>query len=173
MSIRTSDGVVVDNFEKLQAIVKKIQDTQVMKKVSGREKEGEASYNGHRIRVDNYTALTTHIPNLLNDMALCHWKGEVYSGGKDIFLKCFAKHLHFLLAWFGSIETAGTVSSSASSSNAVAFDPGSGVALVDVTASVMEKAISRMQSIMEDVGVCTKEELMYVKCMVKQFSLGK
>jgi hypothetical protein len=104
MRIRTSDNVIINSFEKIQATAGTVRDTPVMKNVSRRESPGEVSYNGRRICINNHNKLTAQIPNVLDDMCTCICRGEVYSGNSAVFREKFAKGLNFLLAWLCSIQ---------------------------------------------------------------------
>ncbi|MDR2778862.1 MAG: hypothetical protein LBB16_01060 [Puniceicoccales bacterium] len=97
--IRTSDGVVINDFEKIQQIAERIQSAAVIKRVSEQESHGKVSYNSRIIRVDNHNTLTGQISKVLKDMYMCICKEEVYSGNNAVFREKFARYLNFLLVW--------------------------------------------------------------------------
>jgi hypothetical protein len=103
MQIVTVDNKIINYFERLQNVAKKIQRISVMQNVANSEEAGEVSYNGRSIGITSYVELTRQIPGLLRDMSLCSLKGEVYSCDKKILQDKFAKLLNFLLAWLCSI----------------------------------------------------------------------
>jgi hypothetical protein len=149
MKITTSDGKSLSGFEKLQDVVKKIQNTAAMQSVANAEDDGKVSYGGHSIKVDNCNSLTKKIPNVLKDMRLYNFKGEIYSGNGDVFLMNFAKRLNFLLAWLVSIAEKNSLT-------------------VGVTGEQMKDAIRWLPAIMKRVNVYSASDRNCVDKMIKK-----
>jgi hypothetical protein len=101
-SIITSDGKALSGFEKIQEIAEKAQNTEVIKKVAEKRDDNRGAYDGQSVRTNKCAKLTVRIPNLLKQMNLRNWNGEIYSTS-GVFRENFAKDLNFLLAWLGSI----------------------------------------------------------------------
>jgi hypothetical protein len=105
MRVTTSDGKALDNFERIQAVVKQVQDTKIMQDVAKREGNGQVRYNGRSIGVGAYKDLKEQIPGLLRDMKQCSMQGKIYSGSSAVFEEKFATFLNFLLAWLGCMNS--------------------------------------------------------------------
>jgi hypothetical protein len=133
MRVTTSDGKGVGDFERLQRVVEKTRTISAIKRVAKTEKDGEITYNGHSIRTGDQPTLVAQIPNVLDDMRLYSWNGEIYEEGKAIFQSKFAKCLNLLLTWLGNIHA-----------------DGDAAAQVGITAF-------EMQSVIEWIRVITKE----------------
>ncbi|MDR2779195.1 MAG: hypothetical protein LBB16_02815 [Puniceicoccales bacterium] len=99
MKIRTSDGKVLDNFERLNSVIDKTREFLAIKQAAKSERDGEITYDGHQIRVNDSVNLAARISNVLNNMSLCSWNGEIYANGEAVFQSEFAKCLNFLLTW--------------------------------------------------------------------------
>jgi hypothetical protein len=109
ITIQTSDGKTLDHFEKIQPVAQKLQSTPVMQNVANRENNSQVSYNSHSISVTDCKTLTAQIPKVLRDVHRCSYTRETCSGIDNVFWGKFAKYLHFLLAWLGSIKGKGSV----------------------------------------------------------------
>jgi hypothetical protein len=151
MQIQTSDNATVDNFEGIQAVVRKIQNTMVMKNVSGQENPGEVSYNGHSIQANDHAQLTGQIPNLLDDMSLCCYNGEACSGSDNVFQEKFAKCLNFLLAWLCSIQLAVGVATQ-----------------VAATALMMKDALGWLEPAMKHLSIYSNNDLATIDSAINQ-----
>jgi hypothetical protein len=142
MQVTTSDGRTFDNFEKVKEVVKKIQETEVMKKSTVRKDGGFVVYNGSSIATNDHSSLVAQIPSVLRDMRLCSWDGKVYSasGFEEKFAECFT----FLLAWLEGIQS-----------------------LAGVNASVMRSALNWLASITRVSSV--NADLESVRGMIRNF----
>jgi hypothetical protein len=112
MRVITSDDRTLDDFEKIQVIAGKIKATEAIKVVTAGESNGWVKYNGHSIEANKEAELATQIPNVLDKMRLCSWKGEVYSGKAGVFDQEFAQCLNFILTWLGSVQSRANVTGS-------------------------------------------------------------
>jgi hypothetical protein len=104
MKVTTSDGKTIDDFQNLQDVVREVQQTQAIQSVPKSGARGSVTYKNNSIKVGSTAQLGAEIPNLLKDMKLCHWQGEIFSGGTKIFLEDFARSLIFLFTWICSIK---------------------------------------------------------------------
>jgi hypothetical protein len=102
MKIQTSDGKVVNKFEKLQDVAIRIQETSIIQEAMRKERAGKVTYRGHSIDVNKSASLTKHISNVLQDMDLSFYKGTAFSN--RVYTASFAKHISFLLAWLLSVK---------------------------------------------------------------------
>jgi hypothetical protein len=154
MQVQTSDNVVLDNFENLQAIVKKIQKTPILQSVASKEQDSRVTYNGHSIQINNanaYSVLRDQISDVLDDMNLCSCQGKIYSGDQNVFQDNFAQCLNFLLTWLGSMRLIANT----------AFQAG-------VTAMIMKNALEWLESVMEHVGIRSDADLVCVDDMIRR-----
>jgi hypothetical protein len=112
MRVRTSDGIILNGFEQVKEIVKKVQNTKIMQNVAREAGDRQVRYNGHSIQVNAYGELKEQIQNLLRDMSQRSMQRKVYSGNSStVFQESFAKRLKFLLAWLGCMRYSSGVSS--------------------------------------------------------------
>jgi hypothetical protein len=151
MKITTSDGKTLNNFENLQNVARKIQNTAVMQGVAKLEDDGKVSYDGHSVAVTDSGGLTAQIPALLGTMRLCNWTGKIHSGS-GTFDKKFAECLNFLLAWLCSIGP----------------QLGKEEVLVNIKARVLEDALEWLVPTMKDLDIYSKKSGNCVKQLIKQ-----
>jgi hypothetical protein len=106
MKIETSDKKTIDGFEKIQNIAKAVQGTTGLQSIANVNSK-EVRYKGYVLNANNSKELTAKISSVLEDMSLCNWQGKIYSGEKGVYLRDFAEHLNFLLAWLRSFKKMG------------------------------------------------------------------
>jgi hypothetical protein len=111
MQVTTSDGKILSDFEKIQEVAKKFQDSEIMKKSVTKQDNSFVIYRGNRISVSDHAALSAQVPNVLNDMRVQSRDGKVYSVCPG-FEEGFADCLNLLLAWLGSIKSVAGVNAS-------------------------------------------------------------
>jgi hypothetical protein len=153
MQIGTSDvlPVVVNSFEGVQEVVRRMQRTAVMQSIASKESSNQVTYGGHSIQTDDTNALRDQIPNVLDDMSLYSFRGKIYSGDQNVFEDNFAQCLNLLLIWLASMQLVlGAV-----------FQVG-------VTALVMKSALEWVKLTMERVGVRSDDDIVRVEEAIKQ-----
>jgi hypothetical protein len=148
----------LENFEKLQAVVRTIQKTAVVRSIIDKENEGEVSYGGYNIRINDCVELTARIPSLLEDMCRDLLAGKVYSVGDSVFLEPHARRIIFFLAWLCSIGAPGAPTSE------------DGAVLIGIKVLIMRRALDKLLTIMEDVGVCSSSDRGDVKQCLKSLA---
>jgi hypothetical protein len=146
MKIITSDNVTLDDFERVQEVVKKIQNTEAMKKAIVGESGSWITYNGHDIQVSNEFELAAQIPDALDEMRTHSWAGKVYSGNTVIFERDFAQCLNLVLTWLVSIQSR-----------------------ADVTASKMRAVLEWLTSAVEAMDMSSDAGWKSVKSVIKKF----
>jgi hypothetical protein len=150
MNVTVSEKMF-NSFENLQKVVKKLKEIPAIQKIVSEEQDGRATYDGHSVGISNCKNFAEHIPNVVDDMKLCSFRGEIYSADEAMFQHKFAQDLNFLLAWLGSIQLI---------VNAVVN--------VGVTTLVMGSALERLIPVIKHVDTCSSKDLDCVEDMIWQ-----